>query len=207
MAHKQNEPEDTRDKLLAAAKRIFAEKGYGGATVKEIADEAGVNISLISYHFQGKEGLLRSCLEAFGQDRLRDAQSILTAPDSAEDMRAKLRLWADQFLRCHIDEGDVCTILHRENVCSQKFLWEVFETTFLKAFDSVVKFLEAGKKRGFVKKETDPTLATGMLYGALIHVGNSQEVQKKWLGISIEDEKFRKHVTEQFLNVLLHGIA
>ena len=43
--------------LLKAAIRIFAEKGFEGAGIREIADVAGVNSSLISFHFGGKAGL------------------------------------------------------------------------------------------------------------------------------------------------------
>jgi AcrR family transcriptional regulator len=207
MSIKTKDPEDTRDKLVAAAKELFAEKGYAGSTVKEIADQAGVNISLISYHFHGKEGLLRACVEKFGRDRLQDAQNIFTPPESVEDVKAKLRLWCAQFLRCHVEEKEVCAILHREKICAENALWDVFESTFLKAFNGMVKFLEAGKKKGFVKKEVNPLLAAAMIYGSLIHVGSGQEVQQKILGTSVADEKFRQQTVDQFLNILLNGIT
>ena len=49
---------DTREKLIAAAERLFAERGYAKVTVRAIAAEAGVNWSLVGYHFRRKEGLL-----------------------------------------------------------------------------------------------------------------------------------------------------
>jgi len=48
----------TREKLVAAAERLFAERGYTGVTVRGIAAAAGVNWSLVGYYFRGKEGLL-----------------------------------------------------------------------------------------------------------------------------------------------------
>jgi AcrR family transcriptional regulator len=207
MTQKPKDMEDTREKLIAAAKTVFAENGYGGATVKEIADQAGVNISLISYHFNGKEGLLRACVEQFGRERLQESQNIFTPPESVEDVKAKLRLWCTIFLRCHVEDKNVCTILDREKVSLESPLWDVFESTFLKAFDSMVKFLEAGKKKGFVKKEVDPTMAAAMMYGSLAHLGGSQDIQQKILGTSISNEKFRHQAIEQFLNILLNGIT
>ncbi len=53
---------DSRTALLSAARYVFAEKGYEGTTVKELADRAGVNVSLVSYHFGGKEGLYKECI-------------------------------------------------------------------------------------------------------------------------------------------------
>lgn len=199
--------QDTREKLLAAAKQIFSKKGFSGATVKEIAEAAECNISLISYHFDGKEGLFRTILEEFGRERLRDAEKILSPPENLEDMRAKLRLWMQQFLLCHVDEDNVCTIIHRENVLEYEFLWEVFQGTFLKTFEAVMKHFEAARKRGIVRKEVDPMAAASMLFGSLMQVGRNQKIQKKWMRISIAEEKYRTQVTEQFLSILLNGIT
>ena len=49
--------DDTRQRLLDAAEQIFAEKGYEGATVREIVTRAGANIAAINYHFGDKERL------------------------------------------------------------------------------------------------------------------------------------------------------
>jgi AcrR family transcriptional regulator len=58
----------TRTRLLEAAAALFARKGYGDATVAEICDEAGANISAVNYHFGTKEELYRSAWQyAFKQ--------------------------------------------------------------------------------------------------------------------------------------------
>ena len=49
----------TRKKLLAAAGRVFAEKGYRDATIAEICRLAGTNIAAVNYHFSDKETLYR----------------------------------------------------------------------------------------------------------------------------------------------------
>jgi len=48
---------DTREQVLQAARRQFAEHGYAGATVRSIADEAGVNPALIHHYFGTKAQL------------------------------------------------------------------------------------------------------------------------------------------------------
>ena len=53
---------DFRTRLLDAATPLFAEKGFNGVSVREIARDAGVNVSLISYYFGGKEGLYAAVL-------------------------------------------------------------------------------------------------------------------------------------------------
>jgi len=66
---------ETREQLVAAAARLFAERGFAGVSVRMIAAEAGVNWSLVGYHFRGKDGLLaevyrRHCA-TLNRDRLR----------------------------------------------------------------------------------------------------------------------------------------
>lgn len=197
---------DTRERLIATAREVFAEKGFAGATVKEISDRAGVNISLISYHFDGKEGLFRTVLEEFGRERLTDAVKILTPPESVEDMRAKLKLWSSQFLQCHVDQTNACCILHKEDIFQFDFMREIFFGTFMKTFEAVAAFFQHAKKKGLAKKEFDPVVIAGLLFGAFIHLGRTQKIQQEILGKSIADEHYRAQITEQFVSIILGGI-
>ena len=49
----------TRERILKAAERLFAERGYDGTSVRAIVARARVNQAAINYHFAGKEGLYR----------------------------------------------------------------------------------------------------------------------------------------------------
>jgi TetR/AcrR family transcriptional regulator len=73
---RQRDPERTRRLILEAAGAEFSAKGYAGARIASIAARAGVNQQLISYYFDGKEGLYRAMSEEWGQ-----RQSELVAPD------------------------------------------------------------------------------------------------------------------------------
>jgi len=61
------ETEDTPSIILRAAERVFAEKGYSGARVAEIADKIGMDKRLIFYYFGTKQGLYSKILEEFFQ--------------------------------------------------------------------------------------------------------------------------------------------
>ena len=53
---------DSRANLVKVATPLFAEKGFNGVNVREIASVAGINVSMISYYFGGKEGLYGAVL-------------------------------------------------------------------------------------------------------------------------------------------------
>lgn len=75
--------QDTRHRLLEAAILIFAEKGYDGAGIREIAQRAKANSALVTYHFGGKEGLYREALR-FIHAR-KHSQVMLLAPPPEPD--------------------------------------------------------------------------------------------------------------------------
>jgi AcrR family transcriptional regulator len=54
---------DKREHILIAAEELFAEKGFDGTSVRDIAQHAGVNLAMISYYFGSKEKLLESLVE------------------------------------------------------------------------------------------------------------------------------------------------
>ncbi|MFC2117770.1 TetR/AcrR family transcriptional regulator [Bacteroidota bacterium] len=56
---------DPKKRILNVATELFAQKGYAAVGVREIANEADVNLSMISYYYGGKVGLLKSITEEF----------------------------------------------------------------------------------------------------------------------------------------------
>ncbi|MGW1062102.1 TetR family transcriptional regulator [Micromonospora rubida] len=66
----------TRQALLDAARRRFTSDGYAATTVRDIADEAGVNVALINRYFASKEGLFEACLGAAGDELRRTTGGV-----------------------------------------------------------------------------------------------------------------------------------
>ena len=54
---------DLRDRILDAATQLFADRGYGNASMREVAESAGCTKPALYYHFGGKEDLFRACVE------------------------------------------------------------------------------------------------------------------------------------------------
>lgn len=62
LERRQQQGQETRQRILEAALRQFAEHGFDGVAMRDIAAEAGIKHALINYHFESKEGLWREAV-------------------------------------------------------------------------------------------------------------------------------------------------
>ncbi len=88
--------EDVRDRIVASALRCFAEKGYAGTSLREIAEAARTTKPMIYYYFTNKEGLYISTLGSLLQEF---ADAIDQATHADDPPVEKLRSFCDAYLR------------------------------------------------------------------------------------------------------------
>lgn len=82
--------ENTR-KIISAAEKVFAEKGFSGGTTQEIADEAGLPKANVHYYFPTKEGLYARVLDDILEEWKSDAEIFDTSNDPEVVFRAYIR--------------------------------------------------------------------------------------------------------------------
>lgn len=74
-------PEEKRELILAAARKLFADQGFDDTSTVQIAAEAGVSEGILFHHFGSKRGLLAQLAEQFARDA-----AAATMPDDPEEM-------------------------------------------------------------------------------------------------------------------------
>ncbi len=98
----RTQADQTRDRIVAAAREVIARKGKRGATTREIADLAGVNEATLFRHFGNKESLILAVVKASCPDmELRDTLSQLKGP--IEDDLYTIGVRLSQHLESMID--------------------------------------------------------------------------------------------------------
>lgn len=111
---------DTRQRLLYAAVIAFADKGFIGASIREIAQRAQANSALVNYYFGGKEGLYEAAL-GFLFDHPDNAVHGLPTPPQPGDPDAFARAVAhlDTYIRSFLAE--VCGVGTKHICITEEF--------------------------------------------------------------------------------------
>jgi AcrR family transcriptional regulator len=95
-SRREERKQETRAELIAAAAGVFARHGFQGATLREVAREAGYSTGAVYWHFKGKDDLFLAVYEAQAAARVRDIESFREAATGELPRRA--RAFADQFM-------------------------------------------------------------------------------------------------------------
>jgi len=77
--------EATRRRIVDAARDVLLERGHAAASTRAVADEAGVRLSLVHYHFGGKQGLLLEVLQRENELLLQRQQRLYADPGPLAD--------------------------------------------------------------------------------------------------------------------------
>jgi AcrR family transcriptional regulator len=100
--------EDTRERILAAAQKLFAERGFDSTSVRDITTEAECNVASVNYHFGGKDNLyletFRSMLTALRDQRIEVLDELM-AREPEPSLEEYLESFANGFLDPLVDES------------------------------------------------------------------------------------------------------
>ncbi|PBB06688.1 MULTISPECIES: forespore capture DNA-binding protein RefZ [Salimicrobium] len=113
----------TKEKVIQAAGTLFYQKGYHATSVRDIAKEAKVNISLISYYFDGKQGLF----ETIVIDHL-EANLKLLEESQGEHFLTIVK----KILHYKMDNYQLSCFVHREMMLDSTLLRELLVTYIAK---------------------------------------------------------------------------
>jgi AcrR family transcriptional regulator len=95
-SRREERKEETRAELIAAAAKVFAQRGFHGASVEQIAREAGYSTGAIYWHFSDKDDLFLAVLESYATTRVGEFDDIHGRAEGELPQRA--RAYADQWM-------------------------------------------------------------------------------------------------------------
>jgi AcrR family transcriptional regulator len=103
----------TRAELLATSARVFARRGYGGASVEEIAEQAGYSHGAVYSNFDGKADLFLAVFEEYMAERAQELATTQLALDEDAPLELRARALADQWME-RFERDRESFVLHME---------------------------------------------------------------------------------------------
>ena len=193
---------DARERILEAALRCFSDLGFDGATTREIARRAGVNLGLLTYYFEGKERLWREAVErafrALGEglaDALREAGPF----DDRERLRGLMR----RYVRWVAQHPEFVRLMHDEGKRDGPRMRWLVDRHVRPLYESTMAALRSGQEQGFLPAHIDALHFHYILIGAVGLVFHQAPECRRLTGRDPCDDAFAEAHAEAVTHLFL----
>lgn len=198
--NKNNTCESAQCRLLEAAERLFAEKGFDGTSIRDITSSAGCNLAAVNYHFGNKDNLylevFRKRFAILRNIRIEAINRIMNQQAPEPTIEDLIREFSRAFLNPLVDQENSDTLLfliHREmyekkipiNIFMEEMVIPV-QNLFSKAVTRLI---------GDIDQEMIP-VCTMSLIGQLMHSLHIKEWSKESSEpiLSMDTDKMIEHI-------------
>lgn len=195
--------EQTRARLLTAARAVFSECGFQGATVREICRRAEANVAAVNYHFGSKDGLLA---EALNFAPLKAMQQANVTVDACPKIR--LRLFIRDFMLMLLDENNAsaqCQIMARELADPTPALDQIVSEAIAPLHQHVATL--AREILGSEASDIQVQRHVNSILGQCLFYRHSQPVLQRLHPDSRYDKATIKAIAQHIAEVALAGLA
>jgi len=191
----------TRSSIIDAARTLFAQRGLEGASVREVAEAAGVNNAMIYYHFTDKVELYRAVLaDSFEEfDRIWEHEIFSTNAST----RQKVQKYVEELIRFQQGNEEIRRIISIEFASCGKNLKWLADNFFHHSHKKLTAILKDGMKKGELKK-VDLTIAISVLIGMVIQSFINRPIAEYVIGkkLDLTVDHFSTFVTGVFFDGL-----
>jgi len=168
---------DKQLQIIGAAEKLFAYNGFEGTSVRDIAEQAGVNVAMISYYFGSKEKLLQALFEQRTKNLTVKIEGLLK-DDTLTPFR-KLEIVIDDYVERVAEKQRFYKLM----ICEQMLDKNRTVTGLLKELkkknsDLIVKLIEDGQRKKAFRKNIDVVLLMNTLFGVVMHSFLNQDFYK-----------------------------
>ncbi len=178
--------------ILKTAEHLFATKGFDGTSVRDIADEAGVNIAMISYYFRSKEKLMETLFEQrMGNVEMR-VESLMK--DETLSPIDKVGMLIDDHIERVMHRQKFYKILYCEQVLNKNPLIIKVMNDFKKRHIAIItELIKDGQKKGIFKKKIDVVFMLNTMVGTVAQMLVSLDYYRDVNNIQdMSDDEFEK---------------
>ncbi|HSO09092.1 MAG TPA: TetR/AcrR family transcriptional regulator [Desulfoprunum sp.] len=186
-----------RSKIIAAATKVFAKKGFFTARISDIAKEAKVADGTIYLYFNNKYDILISVFEEEIGKIIDQVKKILA---TETDPRKMMEMYVTRHLQTMKKNRNLAEVIQIELRQTNKLIKEYRNTKFIEYTDMMADIVRLGQSQGLFRADIEPDIAKRFFFGAL------DEVSRIWT-TSAEGRYSVEEIAGQLLQIILTGIS
>ena len=188
---------EKHDRIIRAATKVFAKKGFFHAKVSDIAKEAQVADGTIYLYFQNKDDILISLFE----EQMRVVlENMMQEISKEKDAVKKVEKFALTHLKLIELNKNVAEIIQVELRQSSKFMKEYKNERFLQYLNLIDDIIKEGQEQGIFEKDVIPGIAKRAFFGAL------DEMSRFWV-LSTHKKYDIEIAAKQISGYFLYGLV
>ena len=161
----QQRARETRTKILDAARRLFGDRGFGQATIEDIAGAAGVSNGALYHHFASKEELFKAILTDHISDQHLEISALVPAASLREVLERFASYWFEHLRKDHEDDplfAEVWAQAARDPWAREAM------TGFIRDGASLLEnALRIGQETGLIRPDVDRHAVATLMYAML----------------------------------------
>jgi AcrR family transcriptional regulator len=189
--------EEKRRRILEAAVRVFARRGFHASRVGDIAEEAGVAHGLLYHYFSSKDEVLQTVFRENWAELLGRFEQVEASDEPADE---KLHGLLKILLRTWRNDPDLVTVMVREVGRSAHLASQV--EVIGQGFAVIERVIRQGQGEGVFRADLDPRLASWVVYGGL------EEILTGWvMGRLPDGDEEVARAERTIVDVVLRGLA
>lgn len=180
--------------ILETAEALFAKKGFDGTSVRDIAEEAGVNIAMISYYFRSKEKLMEVLFEQrMGHIKMR-VESLLK--DTTLTPIDKVNMLIDDHIERVMQRQKFYKIVFCEQILNKNPLVINIVNDFKRKNVAIItELIKEGQKKEAFKKKIDVVLMLNTMIGTVAQTLISMDYYRDINNLQdMPDDEFEKMI-------------
>ena len=188
--------ESKHTKIISAATKVFAKKGFFTARISDIAKEAKVADGTIYLYFNNKFDILLSVFEEEVGKIVENTETLLS---TEHDPGKQLEIFATQHLLAMKRNKYLAEVIQIELRQTHKVIKDYRDNKFSKYIGIIAEIIRTGQKCGIYRSDIKPDLAKRAFFGAL------DEISRVWTA-SLEINYSVEEAASQVLSIFLTGI-
>jgi len=206
----QAEKADKREQIIQAALTLFGKQGYEGTSIRDICQEANVNLAMVNYYFGNKEGLFASMVERKASTIKGKLQELV----NNESMTPEEKI--DHVIEGYVDRifshrGFSLAMMRELSKDQRQPLHEAISAIFMVNMEMIRAIIEEGiRKKQFRKVDVDLTISTimGTLWNLIINQVMVKRICLDKYGENpYEDPAFRKRVAKHLKELIKYHLT